>query len=386
MHCILWIILELVVEANTLKIETFYYNAPSKIKADGYPVEIHNVLTKDGYILEIHRIPFSPKNKSERKQAIFMQHGLYATGDNFILADPSQAIAYLAADAGYDVWLGNNRGTFYSKKNIYFSPSNPLFWNFTFGETSVYDVSASIDYILNITQQNKIHYLGHSLGTTSYLVLLSMRPEYNSKIKSGHLLAPISAIKNLKTPIGKVLSPIFGHPDPDRSYTGFEFLPHFLPLNIFLANFCAQPGILSICKAVISLYIGPSKKYTNDSLVPVIFATFPGGSSYNEGIHLTQMVNTKRFQMFDWEQYGSKVPPEFPIENVQAPTFFYYSSGDYLSSELDVENLLKSLNKDVVAGTWFKDDGEWSHFDYLAANDLKTILNDDILENIRKFD
>lgn len=49
-----------------------------------------------------------------------------------------------------------------------------------------------IDYILKTTGAAKLHYVGHSQGTTSFFVMGAMRPEYNDKIISMHALAPIA--------------------------------------------------------------------------------------------------------------------------------------------------------------------------------------------------
>lgn len=53
-----------------------------------------------------------------------------------------------------------------------------------------YDIAAMIDWILKKTGVPKVYYIAHSQGTTSFLVLLSMRPEYNNKIVQAHLMAP----------------------------------------------------------------------------------------------------------------------------------------------------------------------------------------------------
>ena len=52
-----------------------------------------------------------------------------------------------------------------------------------------------IDYILNYTNQKTLHYIGYSMGSTELFVLLSMKPEYNAKIKLGICLAPIAIWK-----------------------------------------------------------------------------------------------------------------------------------------------------------------------------------------------
>lgn len=58
----------------------------------------------------------------------------------------------------------------------------------------IYDQPAIIDYILAKTNSSKLYYVGFSQGTTSLLVMLSERPEYNSKIYAASLMAPVGYI------------------------------------------------------------------------------------------------------------------------------------------------------------------------------------------------
>ncbi|CAG2066964.1 unnamed protein product, partial [Timema podura] len=114
---------------------------------------------------------------------------------------------FILADLGYDVWLGNIRGNFYSRKHVTLSPDKPKFWNFSMHEMGLYDVPAMIDHILLTTGQDKIFYVGHSMGTTMFYMMASSRPEYNSKIRLMIALAPVVYFHELKFPLLQFLSP-----------------------------------------------------------------------------------------------------------------------------------------------------------------------------------
>lgn len=71
---------------------------------------------------------------------------------------------YILADAGYDVWLGNNRGNKYSRKHKILDPNKNAekFWDFSWNEMGKYDLPAEIDYVLSNTGQDSLFYAGHS--------------------------------------------------------------------------------------------------------------------------------------------------------------------------------------------------------------------------------
>ena len=46
--------------------------------------------------------------------AVLLQHGLFSSSDTWITNFATKAPAFVFANNGYDVWLGNNRGNKYS--------------------------------------------------------------------------------------------------------------------------------------------------------------------------------------------------------------------------------------------------------------------------------
>ena len=69
-------------------------------------------------------------------------------------------------DEGYDVWIGNNRGTMYSWDHENLSSSEgDDYWKWTWAEMGLHDDVANISMIKQQANVDKVFYIGYSQGT-----------------------------------------------------------------------------------------------------------------------------------------------------------------------------------------------------------------------------
>lgn len=120
-------------------------------------------------------------------------------------------LAYILAEEGYDVWLGNARGNHYSRRHLTLNPNlfgDKSFWQFSWDEVGNIDLPAMIDHVLGQTGKSALHYIGMSQGTTAFFVMGSMRPEYNKKIISMHALAPVAYMTHTTNGLFRLIAPL----------------------------------------------------------------------------------------------------------------------------------------------------------------------------------
>ena len=155
-------------------------------KAGGYDWEPHTVETEDGWYLTIFRItgangqkfPLAEENKD--KPPILIQHGAgdSATGwVTFGVVGPSLPGAL--AERGYDVWVGNNRGTLYSNTNKNDDKwTLREHWDFNWADMGAYDIPACVDRILEVTRKPKVTLMGYSQGSAQIYYGLAKKQDY----------------------------------------------------------------------------------------------------------------------------------------------------------------------------------------------------------------
>nr|XP_037285079.1 lysosomal acid lipase/cholesteryl ester hydrolase-like [Rhipicephalus microplus] len=306
------------------------------VRSKGYPLETHEVATQDGYLLQMHRILHGRDGHCGANETgmaccergpVFVMTGLLADSASLVLDFPKQSLGYVLADNGYDVWLGNVRGTTYGKKHKELEVKSKKFWNFSFHEHAIFDVPANIDYILRETKRKDLLYIGMSQGTLTFFTMLAEKPWYNDKIKAFIGLAPFYKLGHLKVPPLAVFSPHAEAPLRQAYAAGsYEVLPQGMPIAGFVRHFCGH-ATRGICSYLADNFANFGSRYINESRLPVYLCHLPAGTSMKNVIHFDQLVKSKKFQKFDYgpfynKNYYGKVSPPIFLAPAQEHTMF----------------------------------------------------------------
>lgn len=366
--------------------------APAIVARNGYVCETHTVISQ-GYVLNIHRIPRSKDKEAVSSKVVLLQHGLFASSVDWLLNGPKKALAYVLADAGYDVWMSNIRGNIYSREHTHLKIDSESYWNFSWHDVAQHDIPAIIDYIIDVKGRNtKITYMGHSMGTTILFAMLTLRPEYNTKLTAGFALAPIVYLANIKSPI-KTLAPVTSTiASMETLYKSYEFVPKNSAIGRITKSCSLESMDSDVCKNIVFYICGFNEKQFNKTLLPVFLAHLGTGTSWKTMVHFAQEISSGgKFQQFDYgsyrniEVYGSETPYEYDLSKITLPISLFWSKNDLLSSEEDVKMLYDTL--DTRKEMYMVPDPEFNHLDYIWAVNAPRLLNNKILEYLgRAFD
>jgi lysosomal acid lipase/cholesteryl ester hydrolase len=352
-----------------------HLSTPQLLTKYGYPVETHTVLTADGYLLTLHRIPYGRRNITQHRHPVILQHGVLASSADWVLLGPEKSLAYVLADTGYDVWMGNSRGNTYSRRHIKLTAKRKEFWNFSWHEMGMYDLPAVVDYILNATGETKLYYIGHSMGTTMFYVLLAEWPEYNSKVLAMFSLAPIAFLSHMTSPLGAFI--INGGLEAIvravKNAGMFSFLPNSDLSAELGRNLCRDRVIANtICENIFLFLAGFGSTQINASMIPVILGHTPAGTSTKTFIHFAQLVKFGTFCQFDYGKgknrqiYGAEDPPCYKLDNLK-----------------DIMLLYKHLPNPI--GSFRVPLSQFNHLDFLWGTDVKTLVYDYVIEIMTKY-
>ncbi|XP_047001408.1 lipase 1-like isoform X3 [Schistocerca americana] len=250
----------------------------------GLTCETHEVETEDGYQLTAHRVLVPPG--VPRRGALLAVSGLIGCSDSFLLPFPETSMLKPLSNAGYDVMLGNLRGSAYTGHRRW-SRSQPEYWRFSLDDMGEYDLEALVGLTQRVTGDARPFYLGHSSGGGALYTWLQRRPRAHHVLRGALLWTPSVFYTEPHSTIFKI----------------YNLLPESLVNRL-----------------------------------PAIAAHASCGMPTTTVAHYLQNIRAKRLQAFDFGQeenlskYGSERPPAYHVVNSTLPTAFFLGTRDRLVS------------------------------------------------------
>lgn len=355
------------------------------VESRGYPVEPHFVTTSDGYVLQLFRIPHGVHGSAAGRsgQVVLLQHALLDSSFAFVGNAPEESLGYILADAGYDVWLGNNRGNTHSTGHVTLSTDSAEYWDFTYDEMALYDLPAEIEYVLATTGQKSVAYIGHSQGSIQGFAGFSTNPSLASKVRLFIALAPVAYCRHQIGFWGNFLGQM-----------GTQTLFHYLgQREIMTARDVGAllnwggPGICQLlpltCHSFLEWVCGPSV-HLDPARTPVFVRWTPAGTSVKNMVHWEQNLQSDTFGMFDYgteagnvERYGQASPPLYELQRLRVPTVLFIGENDYMTQPQDIHRLKEDLPSEMLLASVAVP--TYSHLDFTWACDAHKLLYPQVL-------
>eukprot|EP00826_Nyctotherus_ovalis_P017763 TRINITY_DN1524_c0_g2_i6.p1 TRINITY_DN1524_c0_g2~~TRINITY_DN1524_c0_g2_i6.p1 ORF type:complete len:405 (+),score=85.99 TRINITY_DN1524_c0_g2_i6:224-1438(+) len=368
---------------------------PEYILSYGYSFEVHKVPTPDNYILTLWRIPKKIYEPSKRRPPIFFLHGLLDNGFTWLFKDLKLNLPIILADQGYDVWIGNNRGTLHAKEHMNpdeYNWANPFnkFWDFSIDQMASFDVPTMINYICDVTGYEKLDYVGHSQGTAQFFMQAMIDPQFlNEHIKHYVALGAVLFVQNVPGFFERAFNALR---IVDLLYMigwkNIGLLPSLTPLFSLIARWF--PNLIEFI--VISITGYTERRNIDMSRFPLLFLNEPGGSSVQNMMHWMQLMRNDRpvVKKFDFgdegnlKHYGKLQVPEYnlkALKELKFPMYLFAGTKDAIVSSKDFEQLVAVLPGDNVRHEYVDDYG---HLDYVWADNAHEKLYPKVVQFLRQ--
>ncbi|XP_077529587.1 lipase member K-like [Haemaphysalis longicornis] len=362
-----------------------FRNPAELIRSRGYVAEEHETITQDGYILSLQRIPFGRQaplfTPFVRKPPVLLVHGLLSSAVEWVINESHQSLGYLLADAGYDVWLGNCRGTPYSR-HVRYHDGEAQYWDYRLDEVAIFDLPALVDHVLSRSGSVQLFLIGFSQGNTAAWAMLADRPEYNTKVRLLIALAPVANMTFIRSPV-RFLVPI--SPVLTAAYQTFNRGRLLVrpPWIRNIAYVVCESGLRYICALPTFFLFGVNLQQINESKLAVYTSHIPSGAAKLNVEQYAQIIRARNFQKFDYGQlgnlalYGSADTPAYDLSKVTAPVALFSARNDFFANTDDVATLRQALPN--VVFDYVVPDPDFTHLDFVLGSKANKVLYSQVI-------
>ncbi|CAA2967238.1 triacylglycerol lipase 1 [Olea europaea subsp. europaea] len=347
------------------------------IEPSGFPCSEHKTQTKDGFILGLQRVSSSSGNlRRQSGPPVLLIHGLFMAGDAWFLDNPNQSLGFILANRGFDVWVGNVRGTRWCHGHVSLSEKDREFWDWSWQDYALYDVREMIRYIYTVTN-SRVFVIGHSQGTIISLAALT-QPDIVEMVGAAALLCPITYLNHItaRLPLRLV-----------KMHLDQVFLAMGIHELNFKSDWCTRIMDMMCdghvdCGDLLTSVTGKNCCF-NSSRIDFYLEYEPHPTSTKNLNHLFQMIREGTFAMYNhgrWKNmwhYGQLKPPKFDLSRIPSslPLWMGYGGNDALADITDLQHTLKELRSkpDLLYLE------NYGHLDFLVSTRSKEDVYDRML-------
>lgn len=337
-------------------------NYKKHIERFGHKLEENEIKTEDGYIINLwHLIPNFIVNK---EKVIYLHPGFASTGLCYF-GLKEKSLAYYLQEKGYDVWIGNNRGSKFSSKHVSKDSKkvNGDYWEFCMDHFVRYDIVSEIEFIKKRTDAEKVDFVGYSEGSTLFLMLYMDNPNFvESSINKFVSIGTIPNLSNTTLSIADTINNIY------------KFLKISEPFSkAFKLNDQLRTVLVKSIKANPSFYekqFQKEKIITNRSNATAIanfFTHYPTDLSVYHLYQWEEIQEEEKLVYFNFHPKKNDKVKEYDlniIKNWKIKALITRSKFDGFSSYEEVTKLCNTIqNKSLI--TIFE--SEYAHLDYGMA-------------------
>eukprot|EP00897_Mesotaenium_endlicherianum_P004035 jgi/Mesen1/365/ME000001S02676 len=345
----------------------------------------------------------TPPGQVAAKLPVMLDHAFIASAN--VWFNPGTALGVRGnlpvnlANAGYDVWLINHRGTEYSSEHVSLPTNERNYWEFGADELALLDLPPLLAKVLLETGASKVHFVGYNQGATLPVMAAASLPvTFASKIASASLIGPFCYLGNVTspalnqwgngaTPDDAVYNSGITHGTYNISYTetlieafsnfGINFVdlvstggtPTELLNNVTGINCCVSEAAQDL------------EAYQDDGWVV---------ASYRTLIQYQQAIRSTRFQRWDYGsvyrnrfEYGTPVPPQYFPQRIPSSMAFLVVSGaaDWFADPPNIGRLVSRLQRTQILQV-----PNYAHLDLMFSDNVYNDVHAPILKFIAAHD
>ncbi|KAH8341285.1 hypothetical protein KR059_001854 [Drosophila kikkawai] len=377
------------------------------LKAQNVSHEVHNVTTADGYQLQLQRLP------RPGAESVLLVHGLLGSSLGWVCLGPERSLAFQLHQRGYDVWLANLRGVApYGRQHSDLTDVMPAFWRFSFHEQGAYDLPAIIDHMTAVTgaeqqpgeagpdaaeketeaeatpepdperEPRQVLLIGHSQAFNAFLVLCSVHPRFNQRIRLMQALAPLARLRRKVRFDSNQVRHLMKFVKKRQKSNQLEiFPPGYLP------KICQSKR--DICEYYTKQLAGSAQ--SNKKLLEAFnYEHLLQGGSAREIRHLQQIWKSGDFISYDFgpvenlQIYRNVEAINYNISQITVPIILYFGETDAIATPEGVHGIYARMLKSVK-GVRRINSPKFNHLDFLISGEVKTLVNDKLIEQMEQF-